>query len=57
VKKFVASDPLQAIAPYQIYFTVIDGKAKKGDKAKIKMMLKLIHMFQLYDQLNITRTV
>jgi hypothetical protein len=30
VKKFVASDPNRPIADYQIYFTLIDGKAKKG---------------------------
>ncbi|MFH0756144.1 MAG: hypothetical protein V2B15_02515 [Bacteroidota bacterium] len=29
-KKFVASDPNRPIADYQIYFTLIDGKAKKG---------------------------
>jgi hypothetical protein len=31
-KKFVASDPNQPVAPYQIYFTLIDGNAKKGVK-------------------------
>jgi hypothetical protein len=31
-KKFVASDPNQPIASYQVYFTLIQGKAKKGDR-------------------------
>jgi len=33
-KKFVVSDPNQAIADYQVYFTIINGNAKKGDKIK-----------------------
>ena len=41
VKKFVESDPLQPIAPYQIYFTVIDGKAKKGDKKTLKYTINV----------------
>ncbi|MEI6143381.1 MAG: hypothetical protein WCP85_29155 [Mariniphaga sp.] len=41
VKKFVASDPLQPIAPYQIYFTAIDGKAKKGDKRILKYTINV----------------
>jgi hypothetical protein len=41
VKKFVASDPLQPIAPYQIYFTAIDGKAKKGDKRTLKYTINV----------------
>lgn len=41
VKKFVASDPLQPIAPYQVYFTVIDGKAKKGDKITLRYTINV----------------
>lgn len=41
VKKFVTSDPLQPIAPYQIYFTIIDGKAKKGDKKTLKYTINV----------------
>jgi hypothetical protein len=33
-KQFVASDPLRPIADYQIYFTLIDGKAQKGTQKK-----------------------
>jgi hypothetical protein len=33
-KKFVASDPARPIGDYQIYFTLIDGKAKKGVQKK-----------------------
>ena len=40
-KKFVASDPNQPVAPYQIYFTLIDGKAKKGDKKIAKYTINL----------------
>lgn len=31
-KEFVTSDPNQPIADYQVYFTLIQGKAKNGDK-------------------------
>lgn len=41
VKKFVNSDPLQPVAPYQIYFTAIDGNAAKGDKRTLKYTINV----------------
>jgi hypothetical protein len=41
VKKFVSFDPLQPIGPYQIYFTVIDGKAQTGDKRTLKYTINV----------------
>jgi hypothetical protein len=40
-KFFVDSDPNQPIAPYQIYFTLIDGKAKKGIEKTAKFSIKV----------------
>ena len=40
-KFFVDSDPNQPIAPYQIYFTLIDGKAKKGIEKRVKFSIKV----------------
>lgn len=40
-KNFVSSDPNQPIAPYQIYFTLIDGKARKGTEKTAKFSIKV----------------
>ncbi|MBV5314146.1 MAG: hypothetical protein JZU47_12665 [Prolixibacteraceae bacterium] len=40
-KAFVASDPNQSIADYQVYFTLIQGKAKNGDKKKVSYTLNV----------------
>jgi len=40
-KAFVDSDPNQPIANYQVYFTLIQGKAKKGDKKKVSYTLNV----------------
>jgi hypothetical protein len=41
VKKFVASDPNRPIADYQVYFTLIDGKAKKGVQKKAEYTINV----------------
>jgi len=41
VKKFVASDPNRPIADYQIYFTLIDGKAENGIQKKAEYTINV----------------
>lgn len=40
-KEFIASDPNQSIADYQVYFTLIQGKAKNGDKKKVSYTINV----------------
>lgn len=40
-KPFVASDPGQPVANYQVYFTLIDGNAHKGDQRTANFSIKV----------------